>query len=151
LKRVLVIDDQYQIRRMVRWAVESAGFETLEAPNGETGLAMALKLKPELILLDVMMPGRFDGLAVCRIIRSRPELQGTWVVLLSGNDSPQDREQGKQAGANAYLTKPFKPAALASLLEKLVASGPAPVAAKGAAEPQPPDKPSDPTKPDTSS
>lgn len=130
MKRVLVVDDQYQIRRMVRWAVETAGFEMLEAANGEAGLAMALKLKPHLILLDVMMPGRFDGLAVCRIIRTRPELEGTWVVLLSGNDSAQDREQGKQAGANAYLTKPFKPAALSTLIEKLIASGPAPSAAQ---------------------
>lgn len=126
LKRVLVVDDQYQIRRMVRWAVESAGFELHEAANGEMGVAMALKLKPHLVLLDVMMPGRFDGLAVCRILRSRPEMEGTWVVLLSGNDSPQDRERGKQAGANAYLTKPFKPAALATLIQKLVDSGAAP-------------------------
>jgi DNA-binding response OmpR family regulator len=126
LKRVLVVDDQYQIRRMVRWAVESAGFEMHEAANGEMGVAMALKLRPHLVLLDVMMPGRFDGLAVCRILRSRPEMEGTWVVLLSGNDSPQDREQGKQAGANAYLAKPFKPGALATLIQKLVASGPAP-------------------------
>jgi CheY-like chemotaxis protein len=79
-----------------------------------------------MVLLGVMMPGRFDGLAVCRIPRSRPEMEGTWVVLLSGNGSPQDREQGKQAGANAYLAKPFKPAALATLIQKLVVSGPAP-------------------------
>jgi len=149
LKRVLVVDDQYQIRRMVRWAVETAGFEMIEAANGETGLAMALKLKPHLILLDVIMPGRFDGLAVCRIIRTRPELEGTWVVLLSGNDSPQDREQGKQAGANAYLSKPFKPAALATLIEKLVASGPAPTSK--AAEDQPADTASETSEPGTSS
>ena len=134
MQRVLVVDDQYQIRRMVRWAVETAGFEMLEATNGETGLAMALKLKPQLVLLDVMMPGRFDGLAVCRHIRSRPETEGTWVVLLSGNDTPQDRELGKQAGANAYLTKPFKPAVLAGLIEKLLASGPAPKSSQAAAQ-----------------
>lgn len=137
LKRVLVVDDQYQIRRMVRWAVESAGFEMHEAANGEAGIAMALKIRPQLVLLDVMMPGRFDGLAVCRILRSRPEMEGTWVVLLSGNDSPQDREQGKQAGANAHLAKPFKPAALATLIQRLIESGPAPKSSvpQGAIEP----------------
>jgi DNA-binding response OmpR family regulator len=149
LKRVLVVDDQYQIRRMVRWAVETAGFEMLEAANGEMGLAMALKLRPHLILLDVMMPGRFDGLAVCRIIRSRPELEGTWVVLLSGNDTAQDREQGKQAGANAYLSKPFKPAVLSSLIEKLVASGPAPSATQP--PPQETETSATPSEPGTSS
>jgi DNA-binding response OmpR family regulator len=149
LKRVLVVDDQYQIRRMVRWAVETAGFEMLEAANGEMGLAMALKLRPHLILLDVMMPGRFDGLAVCRIIRSRPELEGTWVVLLSGNDTAQDREQGKQAGANAYLSKPFKPAVLTSLIEKLVASGPAPSATQP--PPQETETSATPSEPGTSS
>ena len=149
MKRVLVVDDQYQIRRMVRWAVETAGFEMLEAANGEMGLAMALKLRPHLILLDVMMPGRFDGLAVCRIIRSRPELEGTWVVLLSGNDTAQDREQGKQAGANAYLSKPFKPAVLTSLIEKLVASGPAPSATQP--PPQETETSATPSEPGTSS
>ena len=57
MKKVLVVDDQYQIRRMVRWSVEHAGFELHEAPNGETGIALALTVKPSLILLDVMMPG----------------------------------------------------------------------------------------------
>ena len=131
MKRVLVVDDQYQIRRMVKWAVEHAGFEMHEAASGEMGLALALKMKPNLILLDVMMPGRFDGLEVCRQLRNRPEMEGVWIVLLSGNQSPQDREQGKLAGANAYLTKPFKPAALANLIEKLVNGGPAPVIPAG--------------------
>lgn len=110
MKKVLVVDDQYQIRRMVRWSVEDAGFEMHEAPNGETGIALALTVKPSLILLDVMMPGRFDGLEVCRQLRARPEMAQTWIVMLSGNDTPQDRGRGKQAGANAYLVKPFKPA-----------------------------------------
>lgn len=126
MKKVLVVDDQYQIRRMVRWSVEHAGFEMHEASNGETGLAMALTLKPSLLLLDVMMPGRFDGLEVCRQLRGRPEMAHTWIVMLSGNDGPQDREKGKQVGANAYLSKPFKPAQLSNLIEKLVNGGPPP-------------------------
>ncbi|MFY7906996.1 MAG: response regulator [Burkholderiaceae bacterium] len=137
MKKVLVVDDQYQIRRMVRWSVEHAGLEMHEASNGEHGLAMALALRPSLLLLDVMMPGRFDGLEVCRQLRARPEMSQTWIVMLSGNDSPQDRERGKQVGANAYLAKPFKPAQLSQLIEKLVnggpppASTPSPVAAAG--------------------
>jgi CheY-like chemotaxis protein len=58
-KKVLVVDDQYPIRRMVRWSVEHAGFEMHEASNGEQGLALALTIRPSLMLLDVMMPGRF--------------------------------------------------------------------------------------------
>ncbi len=123
MKKVLVIDDQYQIRRMVRWSVEHAGFEMHEAPNGEIGLAMALAVRPNLVLLDVMMPGRFDGLEVCRQLRARPEMAQTWIVMLSSNDSPQDRERGKKVGANAYLAKPFKPAQLSNLIEKLVSGG----------------------------
>lgn len=126
MKKVLVVDDQYQIRRMVRWSVEHAGFEMHEAPNGETGIALALTVKPSLILLDVMMPGRFDGLEVCRQLRARPEMAQTWIVMLSGNDGQQDREKGKQVGANAYLAKPFKPAQLSNLIEKLVNGGPPP-------------------------
>ncbi|MBY0463362.1 MAG: response regulator [Burkholderiales bacterium] len=126
MKKVLVVDDQYPIRRMVRWSVEHAGFEMHEASNGEQGLALALTLRPSLMLLDVMMPGRFDGLEVCRQLRARPEMAQTWIVMLSGNDAPQDREKGKQVGANAYLTKPFKPAQLSNLIEKLINGGPPP-------------------------
>lgn len=126
-KSVLVVDDQYPIRRMVRWSVEHAGLEMHEASNGETGLAMALVHKPALVLLDVMMPGRFDGMEVCRQLRGRPEMDGTWIVLLTGNDTPQDRERSKQVGANAFLAKPFKPAQLSQLIEKLVGSAPPPV------------------------
>jgi DNA-binding response OmpR family regulator len=125
-KKVLVVDDQYPIRRMVRWSVEHAGFEMHEASNGEQGLALALTIRPSLMLLDVMMPGRFDGLEVCRQLRARPEMANTWIVMLSGNDAPQDREKGKQVGANAYLAKPFKPAQLSNLIEKLVNGGPPP-------------------------
>ena len=76
-KKVLVVDDQYPIRRMVRWSVEHAGFEMHEASNGEQGLALALTIRPSLMLLDVMMPGRFDGLEVCRQLRARPEMANT--------------------------------------------------------------------------
>jgi len=126
-KSVLVIDDQYPIRRMVRWSVENVGLDMHEASNGETGLAMALVHKPALILLDVLMPGRFDGMEVCRQLRGRPEMDGTWIVLLTGNDSPQDRERSKQVGANVFLTKPFKPAQLSQLIEKLIHTPPPPV------------------------
>jgi len=139
MKKVLVVDDQYQIRRMVRWSVEHAGFELHEAPNGETGIALALTVKPSLILLDVMMPGRFDGLEVCRQLRARPEMTQTWIVMLSGNDAPQDRERGKQVGANAYLAKPFKPAQLSNLIEKLVNGGPPPPFTPSAADGAPDD------------
>lgn len=125
-RTVLVVDDQYPIRRMVRWSVEHAGLDMLEASNGETGLAMALMHKPALVLLDVLMPGRFDGMEVCRQLRGRPEMDGSWIVLLTGSDTPQDRERSRQVGANAFLTKPFKPAQLSQLIEKLVAAPPPP-------------------------
>ena len=136
MKKVLVVDDQYPIRRMVRWSVEHAGFEMHEASNGEQGLALALTIRPSLMLLDVMMPGRFDGLEVCRQLRARPEMANTWIVMLSGNDAPQDREKGKQVGANAYLAKPFNPAQLSNLIEKLVNGGPPPAFT-------PPDRPAE--------
>ena len=139
MKKVLVVDDQYPIRRMVRWSVEHAGFEMHEASNGEQGLALALTIRPSLMLLDVMMPGRFDGLEVCRQLRARPEMANTWIVMLSGNDAPQDREKGKQVGANAYLAKPFKPAQLSNLIEKLVNGGPPPAFT-------PPDRPAEPAE-----
>jgi CheY-like chemotaxis protein len=120
MKRVLIIDDHSTVRQLAKWALSETGYELHEASNGEIGLRMASDIRPDLILLDVMMPGELDGYMVCEKLRASGGHPNLKIILLSANDAPQDQERGQQAGANAYLVKPFKPAVLRGLAGKLL-------------------------------
>ncbi len=120
MKKVLIIDDQSTTRDLIKWALNESGLKLHEASNGEAGLQMAKQLRPDLILLDIMMPGDLNGYQVCRELRASDTLASVKIVLLSANDSEADRKHGQEAGANAYLIKPFKPAILRGLVVKLL-------------------------------
>ncbi len=120
MKKVLIIDDHAMTRDLVRWALKDSGFDLHQASNGDTGLRRASEIRPDLILLDVMMPGEIDGYMVCERLRASGAHPHLKIILLSANDTLQDKEKGQQAGANAYLVKPFVPAALRTLAVKLL-------------------------------
>lgn len=109
MKKILTIDDQADIRKLIRMTLEFENYDIHEAADGETGLALAATLQPDVVLLDVMMPGAIDGLEACRRLRNDPALSGVHVILLSARGQARDREAGLQAGADAYLVKPFSP------------------------------------------
>lgn len=116
---ILIVDDHADIRRLVRMTLEFEDYEIFEAANGEEALAFLAGRRADVVLLDVMMPGDVDGLGVCRHIRSRPDLAGVRVLLLSARGQARDREAGMQAGADAYLVKPFSPLQLIDFLHQL--------------------------------
>jgi DNA-binding response OmpR family regulator len=122
MKKVLIIDDQATTRDLIKWALSESGLKLHEASNGDAGLQMAKQLRPDLVLLDIMMPGDLDGYQVCQALRASDTLSMVRIVLLSANDSESDRKRGQEAGANAYLIKPFKPATLRGLVVKLLES-----------------------------
>lgn len=99
------------------------GYEVHEADNGDNGLRMAKALHPDIVLLDVMMPGQLDGFQVCARIRADPELARIPVVILTARDQQSDLEAGRRAGCTAYLTKPFSPLRLIETVERLTATG----------------------------
>jgi two-component system phosphate regulon response regulator PhoB len=107
MKKILIVEDHADIRRLIRMTLEFDDFEIFEAQDGDSGLAMALSLAPDLVLLDVMMPGVLNGLDVCRALQALP--QPPRVVLLTARGRHQDLAAGRQAGAHAYLVKPFSP------------------------------------------
>ena len=123
MKRVLIVEDQADIRKLIRMTLEFEPYEIFEAPDGVTGLRMAAELQPSMLLLDVMMPGELDGLQVCRLVRADPQLSGTRVLLLSARGQARDREAGVQAGADDYLIKPFSPLQLVETIERLMPGG----------------------------
>ena len=120
MKRVLIVEDQEDIRELIRVTLEFEDFDIHEAGDGPTGLAAAQRLQPDLMLLDVMMPGGMDGLQVCKAVRADARLRRCKVVLLTGRTQAADRQAGSDAGADAYLVKPFSPLELLTVVKRLV-------------------------------
>lgn len=116
---ILIVDDHADIRRLVRMTLEFEEYEIFEAANGEEALAFLATRRADVVLLDVMMPGAVNGLGVCRHIRAQPALVGVRVLLLSARGQACDREAGLQAGADAYLVKPFSPLQLIDCLRQM--------------------------------
>jgi two-component system phosphate regulon response regulator PhoB len=111
MKKVLIVEDNVDLRALVRMTLELEDFELHEAKDGQVGLDMAKSIKPDLVVLDVMMP-ELDGLQVCRGIRADASLKHTRVMLLSARGQIEDHRLGFAAGADRYLVKPFSPAGL---------------------------------------
>ena len=118
---VLTIEDQDDIRRLIRMTLEFEDLHVIEADNGADGLQLARKARPDLILLDVMMPG-MDGKAVARALQADPDLCKTPVVILSAMATSGDIEAGKSLNVAAYLVKPFSPQHLLELVNRLTAT-----------------------------
>jgi DNA-binding response OmpR family regulator len=107
-KSILVVEDDKEIRDLLSHYLAKEGFAPLPAPDGETAIAKARKEKPDLVLLDILLP-KADGLEVLRAIRSSPGIEGTPVVMMTAKGSETDRVVGLELGADDYITKPFSP------------------------------------------
>lgn len=118
-QKILTIEDQPEIRRLVRMTLEFDEHDIHEAVSGTVGWAAAQHLRPDIVLLDVMMPGVMDGLEVCRRIRADESLAQTRVVMLTARGQSEDRAAGMAAGADAYLVKPFSPLQLIETIDRL--------------------------------
>lgn len=105
IETVLIVDDSPTIRRVAASVLERHGYRVFTADSGEAGFDLALRERPNLILLDVRMPG-LDGYETCKRLRAAPVTSKTPIVMLSGNDGFFDQVQGYQAGSSVYLTKP---------------------------------------------
>ena len=121
-KRILIVEDHADIRKLIRMTLEFESFEIHEAANADEGLEMVRQLKPDLLLLDVMMPGQLDGIDLCRIVKSDASLGMPQVIMLTARGQAKDIETGMNAGADAYLLKPFSPLKLIETIDGLDAS-----------------------------
>ena len=120
-RKALVVDDQPDIRKLIMMTMECENFELHETDNGEDAWTIAQKLRPALVLLDVMMPGALDGYQVCEKIKADPTLGSfTKVILLTARGQKTDIERGHDAGCDAYLVKPFSPIELLDTVDRLV-------------------------------
>jgi DNA-binding response OmpR family regulator len=117
--KVLVVDDEPPIRLLCRVNLEAEGMEVLEAPDGEEGLARARSEKPDVVLLDVMMPG-MDGWQVAERLFESDDTNQIPIVFLTARAELRDRARGLELGGVDYITKPFNPVELASVVEGLL-------------------------------
>jgi len=123
MKKILIVDDHADIRRLIRMTLEFEDYDIREAADGEAALEMAREHQPDLVLLDVMMPGEINGLEVCRRLRAVEGAgAGLRVIMLSARGQASDREAGLHAGADTYLVKPFSPLQLISCISELWAA-----------------------------
>jgi DNA-binding response OmpR family regulator len=120
---ILVADDEPAILELVRFTLEDSEVRVITAVDGDAALALARALRPELALLDVQMP-RLCGLEVCRRLRQSPDGIPMRIVMLSAAGQAADRARGFAAGADEYLTKPFSPLALLTLVRALLPEAP---------------------------
>ncbi len=116
---ILLVDDEPDILEIVRYNLNSEGYTVETAENGLEAIAQAKKLKPQLIIMDVMMP-KMDGIEACEKIRNIPELSETVITFLTARGEDYSQMAGFEAGADDYITKPIKPKVLVSKVKALL-------------------------------
>ena len=104
-KKILIVEDDPSFSRAINHIVEKEGYDVVTATNGMTGLRMAKEEKPDLLILDVMLPG-LDGFEICSRLRNDPETDKLPIIMLSAKGQEADKNTGLKVGANEYLTKP---------------------------------------------
>ncbi len=121
MKKILIVDDQAEVRELVEVTLSIGDYLILQAASGDEALTVARAEHPDLVLLDVMMPNSsMDGFEVCRQIKSDPELRNAVVVMVTARGQDQDFETGRKVGADDYFTKPFSPLQLMNVVEKVL-------------------------------
>jgi two-component system, OmpR family, phosphate regulon response regulator PhoB len=121
MKKILIVDDQPEVRELVQVTLEIGDYQILLAENGRQALEVAYTERPDIILMDIMMPGsNVDGLEACRQLKANPATAGIYIVMLSARGQEGDLENGRLAGADDYFTKPFSPIALIEKVEAVI-------------------------------
>ncbi len=118
-KSILAVDDSPSVRRMVSFTLNGAGYEVIEAVDGEDALAKARTTAVHLVLTDHNMP-RMDGLTLVRSLRRLPAYRAAPILILTTESGPDMKEQGRLAGATGWLVKPFEPRRLVEVVKKVI-------------------------------
>ena len=117
-KKILVVDDEPQLLEMVQIRLEAANYEVITAADGQEGLEKARNEKPDLIVLDLMLP-KLDGYRVCRMLKFDEKYKNIPIILFTARAQDSDRQMGKEVGADVYITKPFDSEVLLAEIKKL--------------------------------
>lgn len=119
MKKILIVDDEPALRLLITATLEDEGYELFEAEDGISGLEIACTHIPDLIILDVMMPG-ITGFEVCKKLKHYSKTSGIKILLLTAKGQKQDREMASEAGADYFLAKPFSPTKLLTHINEIL-------------------------------
>ena len=120
MKKILIVDDRLEVRELVEVTLRVKDYRILQAPSGEKALEIVRTEKPELVLMDIMMPGGLDGLEATRILKNDPATKDCTIIILTAKGQQADREKGLEAGADDYFVKPFSPLDLIKKVEEVL-------------------------------
>ena len=120
MKKILIVDDQIEIRELVNVTLRGEDYQILEANNGKLAIEITRQEKPDLIIMDIMMPGELDGLEATRILKNDPTTKECKIIVLSAKGQKIDIEKGSEAGADDYFVKPFEPLDLITKVEEVL-------------------------------
>lgn len=118
--RILVVEDQADLRKLVSLTLRTQGYELTEAASVDEALAALAAGVPDVVLLDVMLPGDADGFDLCRHIKTEDRLRQVKVVVMTASDQVEQRRRAIEAGADHYVAKPFSPRSLRELVASLL-------------------------------
>jgi CheY-like chemotaxis protein len=120
-KRVLIVDDDEDTRNVYSVMLKYAGYETAEAPTGEIGLSLAETYQPDVVVLDIGLPG-INGWEVCHKLKSSPATAGAKIVIVTAHAFIDEARRAEECGAEAFLTKPASPLLIRSYVARLIGS-----------------------------
>lgn len=118
-KRILIVDDEEDILSLLKFRLEANNYEVLSASDGQEGLMKARAEKPDIIILDLMLP-KLDGYKVCRMLKFDENYKNIPIIMFTAKAQQKDEELGKEMGADAYITKPFEPDILLEKIRELL-------------------------------
>jgi CheY-like chemotaxis protein len=120
MKKILIVDDHEEIRKLVEITLRVEDYQILQAKNGEEAIKTVKAETPDLIIMDVVMPGKIDGVEATRILKNDPETKACIIIMLTSKSDVEDVKRGMDAGANDYFTKPFSPLELIRKVEEVL-------------------------------
>ena len=118
-EKILVVDDEQDLVKLIRYHLEKEGYKVISAYNGEDALFLTRKERPDLIILDLMLPG-IDGLEICKKLKADQELAHTAIIMLTAKGEESDITMGLKLGADDYMTKPFSPKELVARVQAVL-------------------------------
>lgn len=119
-KRILLVEDEEDLRKMLKFRLEGLNYDVAEAADGLEGLNKARTSKPDLIIMDLMLP-KMDGYKVCGLLKPDARFSKIPIIMFTARAQENDKEMAKEVGADAYITKPFEPEVLVGKIEELLA------------------------------
>ncbi len=118
-KKILIVEDEESLLKLESILLTSKGYDVEGAMNGQSALESVANFKPDLVLLDIMIP-EIDGFEVCKRIKNNPATKDIPVIMLTAKKSREDMSRGEQVGADWYITKPFKSAVVIEIIQKFL-------------------------------